>query len=387
MSQPPEVPPGPPSDLPPETPGPRPVNPMTDIPAAITGVRPMPNQPQPQPNQPQVIQIVTKSGGISRAIFFMLGLFLFGAVFFIGLGLGLMMMFATTNNPSAIVEANYREGERNTIAIIPVVGIIDQSQAAYVHDAVEHILNPKNSHIKTVVLRVDSPGGGVTSSDEIWYEIKRLTDAGYPVIASYGSVAASGGYYISCAADQIIAQPTCITGSIGVIAQIFTLEALMDKVGIEPVTLIASGSPNKATANDIFRSWDEKDRQKVQVMLDEMYDIFNQRVRDGRKSVITSTATIDALADGSIYTADEALKNGLIDAVGYLDDAIAAAEKAASLRKDSATVVMLRQQPSFMETIMAKNQSPLNAQLDADTIRSFVNDLSSTRIMYLMQGR
>ncbi|MCH8823886.1 MAG: signal peptide peptidase SppA [Planctomycetes bacterium] len=380
--EPPEVPSGPPDS-------PRPVNPMSDIPAAITGVRPMPNQPQPQANQPQIVQIVTKSGGISRAIFFMLGLFLFGAVFFIGLGFGMMMMFGARGVvPTAIVEATHRTGDkRNVVAVIPVVGIINQSQAAYVHDAVEHILDKKNSHIKTVVLRVDSPGGGVTSSDEIWYEIKRLTDAGYPVIASYGSVAASGGYYISCAADQIIAQPTCITGSIGVIAQIFTLEGLMDKVGIEPVTLIASGSPNKATANDIFRSWDEKDRQKVQAMLDEMYDIFNQRVRDGRKSVITSTTTIDALADGSIYTADEALKNGLIDAVGYLDDAIAAAEKAKGLRKGSATVVMLRQPPSFMDKMMANTQSPLNAQLDADAIRSFVNDLSSTRIMYLMQGR
>ncbi len=372
----------PPPPPPPDIPSQRPVQPMSDIPAALTGGRPYPNQPQPLP---QTVQIVAKSGGFSRAILFMFGMFMFGAVFFIGLGIGIMMMFGSSSSPSAIVEATYRSGDRNIVAVIPVVGIIDHAQAVYVHDAVEHVL--KSQDIRAVVLRVDSPGGGVTSSDEIWYEIKRLTDAGYPVIASYGGIAASGGYYISCAADKIIAQPTCITGSIGVIAQIFTLEGLMDKVGIEPVTLIASGSPNKATANDIFRKWDEKDREKVQVMLDEMYNIFNQRVRDGRKTVITSTATVDALSDGSIYTADEAVSNGLIDSVGYLDDAIVAAEKDAGLRTGSAKVVMLRQQPSFMDTIMAKSQTPLNAQLDADAIRSFVNDLSSTRIMYLMQGR
>ena len=249
--------------------------------------------------------------------------------------------------------------------------------------AVEYALHQSN--IRAIVLRVDSPGGGVTSSDQIWYEIERLKKKGLPIIASYGGVAASGGYYVSCGADEIVAEPTCITGSIGVIAQIFTFEGLMDKVGIEPVTLVATGSPEKNTANDLFRSWNDKDRQKILTMLDAAYDTFNQRVQDGRKLAITDAATIDALADGSIFTAQAAVTNGLVDRIGYLDDAITRAETAAGLRVGSSTVVFLRQPPSFADVLMAHEQPRPASLLDADTIRSFVNDLGSPRVMYLMR--
>ena len=346
---------------------------------------------------------------------FVLGLFMFAGVFVVGLAIGLFMMFGISNVPTAILEEVYRDGDRNTVAIIPVVGIIESSQAAYVRSAVDYAL--KQTNIRAIVLRVDSPGGGVTSSDQIWYEIERLKKAGLPIIASYGGIAASGGYYISCAADEIVAEPTCITGSIGVIAQIFTFEGLMDKVGIEPVTLVATGSPEKDTANDLFRSWSDKDRQKIITMLDAAYDTFNQRVKDGRKTAISNAAcitgsigviaqifafeglmdkvgiepvtlvatgspekdtandlfrswsdkdrqkiitmldaaydtfnqrvkdgrktaisnaaTIDALADGSIFTAQAAVTNGLVDRIGYLDDAITGAETAAGLRTGS----------------------------------------------------
>ena len=345
------------------------------------------DQPSPSPGSvsaaPQVVQVVAKSGGLSRALMFVLGLFMFAGVFVVGLTIGLIMMFGISNVPTAILEEVYRDGDRNRVAVIPVVGIIESSQAAFVRSAVDHAL--KQSNIRAIVLRVDSPGGGVTSSDQIWYEIERLKKAGLPVIASYGGIAASGGYYVSCSADEIVAEPTCITGSIGVIAQIFTLEGLMDKVGIEPVTLVATDSPEKNTANDLFRSWNDKDRQKILTMLDAAYDTFNQRVKDGRKTVITDAATIDALADGSIFTAQAAVDNGLVDRIGYLDDAITRAETAAGLRVGSSTVVFLRQPPSFSDMLMAHEQPQKANMLNADTIRSFVNDLASPRVMYLMR--
>ncbi|MEE8154021.1 MAG: signal peptide peptidase SppA [Phycisphaerales bacterium] len=332
---------------------------------------------------PQVVHVVAKSGGLSRALMFVLGLFLFAGVFVVGLTIGLTMMFAISNVPTAILEEVYRDGDRNNVAVIPIVGIIESGKAAYVRSAVDYAL--QQSNIRAIVLRVDSPGGGVTSSDQIWYEIERLKKAGLPIIASYGGVAASGGYYVSCGADEIVAEPTCITGSIGVIAQIFTFEGLMDKVGIEPVTLVATGSPEKNTANDLFRSWNDKDRQKILTMLDAAYDTFNQRVKDGRKTAITDAATIDALADGSIFTAQAAVANGLVDRIGYLDDAITRAETAAGLRVGSSTVVYLRQPPSFSDMLMAHEQPRPASLLDADTIRSFVNDLGSPRVMYLMR--
>ena len=332
---------------------------------------------------PQVVHVVAKPGGPSTALWFIFGLFAFAAVFVVGLAVGLIMMFSLSNIQTVILEELYRDGNRSTVAVIPVEGIIDSGQAAFVHNAVDYLL--QQSDIHAVVLRVDSPGGGVTSSDQIWYEIERLKKAGLPIIASYGGIAASGGYYISCGADEIIAEPTCITGSIGVIAQIFTFEGLMDKVGIEPVTLVATGSPEKSTANDLFRSWTDKDRQKVLTMLDAAYDTFNQRVQDGRKTAITDAAKIDALADGSIFTAQTAVDNGLIDGIGYLDDAIVRAEKSAGLRAGASTVVILRQPPSFAEALMAHEQTRPANLLDADAIRSFINDLGSPRVMYLMR--
>jgi protease-4 len=279
----------------------------------------------------------------------------------------------------------YREGGSNTIAVIPIVGVIDDPQATFIRYCVEDVLADRS--IQAVILRVDSPGGAVTPSDEIWNELGRIKDAGLPIVASYGSIAASGGYYVSCHADFIMAQETCITGSIGVIAQVMTFEGLLDKVGIEPVTLVASGSPEKNVANDIYRSWDDADRESVQIMIDSAYDIFLRRVKDGRSRVITDTARIAELADGSVYTAQQALDSGLIDGIGYLDDAIGQAETLAGIPAGSASVEVLFEQPGFLATLMSAQarQADMAASLDAEKIRSLVNDLSSVRIMYLQR--
>ncbi len=213
-----------------------------------------------------------------------------------------------------------------------------------------------------------------------------MINAGLPIVSSYGGVAASGGYYVSCATDHIVAEPTCITGSIGVIAQTFIFKDLMEKVGIEPVTLMATDSPEKDVGNP-WRAWTDKDRQQYLAILDSAYDIFNKRVRDGRRAVISDPAKIDALADGSIYTASEALDNGLIDSIGYLDDAITVAESMAGLRKGSSTVVVIRQPSSLLGQILgASAQTPRTTNLrDAEDIRTLVNELSSPRLMYLMR--
>jgi protease-4 len=177
-----------------------------------------------------------------------------------------------------------------------------------------------------------------------------------------------------------VAEPTCITGSIGVIAQTFILKDLMDKVGIEPVTLLSTNSPQKDMGNP-FRAWTDEDRLQYAA-----YVIFNTRVRDGRGTVITDPARIDELADGSIFTAQEALDSGLVDAVGYLNDAIAAAETRAGIRQGKSTVVILREPVDFWGSLVGVRAPDLSARLrDADAIRSLVNELGSTRVMYLMR--
>jgi protease-4 len=341
-----------------------------------------------RPMPPQVVHIVARPGGFSRAVGIVIGLFAFLAVLVVGIVIGAAIFFGASQMQTVVLEEQYRPAafSSDTIAIIPVEGVIDEEQAAFVHAAVEHVLN--DDAVRAVVLRVDSPGGGVTASDEIWYEVQRIKKAGLPVIASYGGVAASGGYYVSCGADRIVAEQTCITGSIGVIGQFFTVPELLNKIGVQPVTLVASESPLKDVGNNPFRAWTPADQEKWLTVMNAAYDAFHSRVAAGRKSVITDPASLDAIADGSIYTAQQARDNGLIDAIGYLDDALADAEKAAAIRVGSAHVVKLHRPPSFFGGGLELHQQAAKGaafSLDADAVRNLVNELTSPRLMYLMQ--
>ena len=332
---------------------------------------------------PQVVQVVSRPGALVAAIGVIVGLLVLGVVFVSGVAIGAITIVAGSSLETPVVPELYRDGNRNNVAIIPVEGSIDSSQAETFRIMVDYVL--ADSSYRAAVLRVDSPGGGISPSDQIWYQVQRLRDEGLPVVASFGGVAASGGYYISCHADRILAEPTCITGSIGVIAQAFIFKDLLDKVGIEPVTLMSTDSPEKDVGNP-FREWTERDREQYLSMLDAAYDIFNQRVRDGRKKVITDPAAVDALADGSIYTASEALGHGLIDGIGYLDDAIAAAEKAAGLPGGRSTVVILRKTVSLFGGVLGSAApQPWQRLPDGESLRTLVNDLSAPRLMYLMR--
>lgn len=331
---------------------------------------------------PQVVHVVAKPGGFWRGVMTVVALLMFAITFLIGLTFGIFAMIAGADYEETVVRHTYRDGSSNTIAILPVLGEIDDRQADFVHAAAKNIMD--DSSVAAVVLRVDSPGGSVSASDRIWYEVKRMRDAGLPVVASYGGVAASGGYYVSCGSDHIIAEETCITGSIGVIAQVLTLEGLMSKVGVQPVTLVASGSPEKNIANDIFRTWDERDKAKVMTMLDAAYATFTKRVSDGRKNTISSPDTLAALANGSIFTAQQAKDGGLIDGIGYLDDAIAKAEGLGGLTAGGNKVFIVRRRPTlFGDGLLAQSPQGVHSR-DADRIRTLVNDLSSPRILYRM---
>ncbi len=323
------------------------------------------------------------AGGIARAIGFAAGMLVLAIVFVVGMGIGAATMFAGTLAESPVIGELYRDGNSDTIAVIPVEGIIDSYQASRVRLLVDEVL--ADDSVLAVVLRVDSPGGGIAASDRIWYEVRRLRESGLPVVSSYGGVAASGGYYISCATDHILAEPTCITGSIGVIAQSFIFKDLLDKVGVEPVTLISTASPSKDMGNP-YRAWTEDDRVKYVALLDAAYDIFNQRVREGRSHTITDPARIDELADGSIYTAAQALSSGLIDSIGYLDDAVTEAEKRAGVTPGESSVIILRQATSIFDDLLISSPASIRSRLrDAESIRSLVNELAAPRLMYLMR--
>jgi len=215
--------------------------------------------------------------------------------------------------------------------------------------------------VKALILRLDTPGGEVTASDIIYHEILRFKErTGRPVVGLMMSVAASGGYYIASACDVIVAHPSSLTGSIGVISIFPSLESLMAKVGVK-VNVIKSG-PSKDSGSP-FREMTEEDRKLFQVIIDEYYEGFLEVVARGRSGKVPA-ADLRTIADGRIYTAPQALKLGLIDAIGYFDDAFGRARDLAALK--SAKLVSYTYFPKTKSNIYATRLgdfSPLDAKV------------------------
>ena len=324
------------------------------------------------------VQIVSKPGGWRTALTFIATLFIIGFSFFIGVGTG-----SAAKGLGGVI-APYetvlkRNGSSSTIALLEVSGMIDDAQASWFQAAAEDIA--KDNSIKAVVLRVNSGGGGVTASDQMWRSVEKIKKAGKPIVGSFGAIAASGGYYIATSCDQIIVEPTTITGSIGVIAQIMTVENLLESIGVKPVTLVASGSPEKDVANDIFRSWKSADKKKVMTMLDHSYNIFKQRVVNGR-GVRIKKKNLDAACSGSIFMAPKAVSLGLVDGTGYLDDAIQIAESLADVGKRKPKIDLYRPATNPLQEMLSVNSK--FSTFSSDALRKFASELAMPRPMYLV---
>jgi len=193
----------------------------------------------------------------------------------------------------------------------------------------------KDKAVKALVLRIDSPGGGVTASDLMYTELKRFkAKTGKPIVAVLLDLAASGGYYIACAADRIYALPTTVTGSIGVIMIAPEISGTMQKIGLK-TNVIKSGEMKDAGSP--FREMTEQDRAVFTGMIRSMYERFVEVVAAARPGI--EPEQLRKLADGRVYLAPQARELGLIDEVGSLHDAIAAAKQAAGLEGKDILVV------------------------------------------------
>lgn len=202
----------------------------------------------------------------------------------------------------------------------------------------------KDEGIKAVVLRINSPGGTVSAADMIYHEVSQFkAERQVPVVACFMGLAASGGYYVAMAADEIIAHPTTLTGSIGVVAMKFNVKGLMNKVGLEQDT-IKSG-PWKDFWSP-FRPANEAEKQMMQAIIDDFYRQFAQLVGQSRK---LSAQEVQKVADGRIFTAAQARDLKLVDKVGYLEDALKAARNRAGLTE--AKVVMYQRPDSYRPTV------------------------------------
>ncbi len=183
-----------------------------------------------------------------------------------------------------------------------------------------------NSSVKALVVRVNSPGGSVAASQELFDELRRAKEEGKKVVASMGSVAASGGFYVACAADEIYANPGTITGSIGVIAEFPNIEGLMDKIGIRFEILKTGKFKDTGSA---FRPMTEEEQELVQEMLMDVYEQFVEAVAESRKMPLDE---VKKYADGRIFSGRQAMEYGFVDALGTQSDAIQRAADLAGIK-------------------------------------------------------
>jgi protease-4 len=275
-------------------------------------------------------------------------------------------------------EDSYREdviqsGPRDKkIAVVALDGIIDDKLSEKIVKQVENI--SRDGSVKAVILKINSPGGGVAASDRIYKEVSRLSkENAIPCVACMQDLAASGGYYSAVACNEIIAEPTTITGSIGVIMSSFVVQDLLEnKLGIQPIVIKAGGKKDWPSP---FKPVTEEQRAYLEErLIQPAYKRFVEVVKEGRPNL--SGKQVEELADGSIYTGQLAMQVGLVDKVGYMKDAIDSAMRLAKL--NNAMVVKYKEPFTLMEVLTGADSKTI---LKMD--RSMVYEMSTPQLMYL----
>lgn len=240
-------------------------------------------------------------------------------------------------------------------------------------------LAAREDDIRGVLLDINSPGGGVTDSDLIWQAIREFRkESQKPVVALFGDIAASGGYYVAAACDRILARPTTITGSIGVILSNTNFGEAAAKFGVHQENIVSARTPYK----DIMSPWRamrDDERAILTSIVDEMYDRFVDIVAEGRPS-LTRERVVE-LADGRIYSADQALAAGLVDEIGSADDAYAVLRGLCGI--DAAQVVEQRRLPNLSDILFgASARSP---SLDQD-LGALLRSSTGAKVLYYWPG-
>jgi protease-4 len=247
-----------------------------------------------------------------------------------------LRMYAGTKDYKTVSNSSMTNVERaeNTatdkIAVLYAEGqIYDSGSEGIVEDKVLKQIKTihKDDAVKAVVLRVNSPGGSADASEQIWHAVKTLQEKGLPVVVSMGDYAASGGYYISCCADYIFAEPTTLTGSIGIFGTVPNISKLREKVGLD----IDGVTTNKHAAlqtNAIYKGMNPQEYALMQSMVERGYDLFTNRCAEGRG---VSQQEIKKIGEGRVWLGKDALNIGLVDELGNINQAIAKATELAGL--------------------------------------------------------
>ncbi len=233
------------------------------------------------------------------------------------------------------------------ISVIELMGPIYDSRR--IVSQFKHFGEQKS--IKAIVFRIDSPGGGVAASQEIYEAVKRVRESGKPVVASMGSVAASGGYYVACGADTIMANPGTTTGSIGVIAEFPNIKELLGKIGVQ-YEIVKSG--RYKDIGSPFHDMTQAEKTHLQSWVDDAYDQFVNVVAEERE---LSKKAVLRLADGRVFTGQQAQKLGLVDLIGDYEKAITLAAELGGINGKPDVVKLQHRKITLFDLIFQKAES------------------------------
>ena len=281
-------------------------------------------------------------------------------------GIFFVVLFLTSSLSGRKTAAALSVMEADRVAMVKIEGLLISSERV-VEELNEYADDPS---VKAIVIRIDSPGGGVVVSQEIYNAVKNAKKEGKKIIVSMGSVAASGGYYVAAAADKIVANPGTLTGSIGVKMEFANVEKLLEKIGVKGMVVKAGefkdiGSP--------YRDMTPQERKLLQDVIDDVHSQFIKAVAEGRN---LPEADVRAIADGRIFTGQQALALKLVDKLGDLGDSIRLAGSLAGI-KGKPRVVEKRKKIPFLEYLKEESATWI-----ADVIQNGIGK-SSVKLQYL----
>lgn len=294
-------------------------------------------------------------------------LILFGSLL-LNLGLFLLVWVRSVELEKGIVKRHFshREGAANQVVILTVEGPMVGGEDFFKKQI---DLIRQDNHVKAVVLRIDSPGGLVSVADFMLHHLQQLVqERQIPIVVSMGGMAASGGYYIAMAAgeqtDCLFAEPTTFTGSIGVIIPHYDLSRLLDKWGVQEDSI--TSHPLKGMGS-ITRPMTEEERKIFQELVDEAFARFKEVVKQGRPKFRANPDALDKLATGQIFTSQQALRHGLVDKIGYLEDAVERAIELTGLDPEQVEVLRYQREPTLADLFFGTETSP-PITLDVSTL-------------------
>jgi protease-4 len=349
-----------------------------DFATPSSGERPVMAQAVLHP-QPMVGQAAPRRSALGRVLLALLLMAFFGSLL-LNLILMLVAGFSSYESDGRVVEKHYSH-ERSAphhIAIIEVEGVILDGEAKFKR-LIDHARHEaERGKLKGLVLRVDSPGGSVSGSDYIFHHLTKLrAETQIPIVVSMGGLAASGGYYVSMAVgntpDTIFAEPSTFTGSIGVIIPHYNFKGLFEKIGVEADSV--ASHPLK-TMGSVSRPMTDDERAIFESLIADGFTQFKDAIKQGRPKFKQDPDALEKLATGQIYSSQQAHDAGLVDKIGFIEDAIDRAIELAALDKERTSVVRYKPETTFIDALtgaQAKQQTSLDlaALLDMTAPRTY----------------